>query len=53
MSTYVNTSAGAGIAQARSGQTVNTLLGSLATSFTLFGVQFLAFYLLKNKFTRI
>ena len=53
MSDLFNTSAGAGTAQDKQGQTIGTFIASLAGASAAFGVQVLLFYLLKNKFTRI
>jgi len=49
----LNLTAGAGVAQDRSGQTVGTFLGSLGSGAGMFALQFGIFYLLKNKFVRI
>jgi hypothetical protein len=48
-----STGTSAGSAATKEGQSFNTLLGSIGGSAALFGIQFLVFYLLKNKFTRI
>ncbi|KIW06614.1 uncharacterized protein PV09_02328 [Verruconis gallopava] len=53
MSNLFNTSAGAGTAQDKQGQTVGTFLASLAGSAAAFAAQILVFYVLKNRFTRI
>lgn len=53
MSGIFNSSAGAGTAQNKQGQTIGTFVASLAGGSSAFGVQVLLFYLLKNKFTRI
>lgn len=49
----LNLTAGAGSAQNREGQTINTFLSSLGSAAGMFALQFGVFYLLKNKFTRI
>lgn len=53
MSDLFNTSAGAGNAQNKQGQTVGTFIASLGGATAAFGVQVLVFYFLKNKFARI
>jgi hypothetical protein len=50
---FVNTSAGAGSAQDKQGQTIGTFIASLGGAAAAFGIQVLVFYFLKNKFTRI
>jgi len=48
-----NISAGAGTAQSEENRTVGTFLAALASGSAIFTVEFLLFYLLKDKFTRI
>ncbi len=49
----VNVSANAGIAQFEANRTVGTFLAALGSGATVFAVEFLLFYLLKDKFIRI
>lgn len=53
MADVFNTTAGAGTAQGKQGQTIGTFVASLGSSAAAFGIQVLVFYLLRNKFTRI
>ena len=48
-----NVSAGAGSAQNEANRTVQTFLAALGSGATVFAVEFLLFYLLKDKFIRI
>ena len=50
---FVNVSANAGIAQYEANRTVETFLAALGSGATVFAVEFLLFYLLKDKFIRI
>lgn len=49
----INDSANAGTAQFAEGQTIDTFLGSVGAAAGVFGAQFLVFYLLRLKLTRI
>ena len=53
MSSIVNTSAGAGIAQESNNRSIDTFLSSLWGSLAIFAIQFGVFYLLRNKLARI
>jgi len=50
---FVNVSAGAGAAQGEANRTVDTFLAALGSGAVVFAVEFLLFYFLKDKFTRI
>jgi hypothetical protein len=49
----VNVSANSGTAQRESNRTVETFLAALGSGAVVFAVEFLLFYFLKDKFTRI
>jgi hypothetical protein len=49
----LNVSVGQGIAQRESNRTVDTFLAALGSGAVVFAVEFLLFYFLKDKFTRI
>jgi hypothetical protein len=48
-----NSTGNSGTAQTASGQTINTFLGSVGAAAGVFAAQFLVFYLLRLKLTRI
>jgi len=50
---FPNSSAVVGSAQDEANRTVGTFLAALGSGGTVFAVEFLLFYLLKDKFTRI
>lgn len=49
----INDTGNAGTAQVAEGQTIDTFLGSVGAAAAVFGAQFLVFYLLRLKLTRI